>query len=266
MSAISATHSIGAATQTVGRTLDRISSGLRVVSARDDAAALGVATNLNTTARAIRVAIRNANDGVSIIQHTESALQTATDIMQRMRELGVQSASETLQNKERAYIETEFSELKDEIERVALDYNFNGMNLTDGLTTTLSVQVGIYDNAASRVDIQLANVRKLHSDISSTSIATVTSARQALADLDSTLDNANSMRSELGATQNRLESTIKNSGVYTESMLGAASQIQDANMAVETAELARSQIMKTAASSVLTQSKNITNVVVDLIA
>jgi len=236
------------------------------VSARDDAAALGVATNLNTTARAIRIAIRNANDGVSIIQHTESALQTATDIMQRMRELGVQSASETLQNEERAYIETEFSELKDEIERVALDYNFNGMNLTDGLTTTLAVQVGIYDNSESRINIQLANVRKLHSDVASTSIATVTSARQALAELDSTLDNANSMRSELGATQNRLESTIKNAGVYTESMLGAASQIQDANMAVETAELARNQIMKTAASSVLTQSKNITNVVVDLIA
>ncbi len=152
---LNAINNLNQTQRALGGSYQRISSGLRIAKAADDAAGLAVAESLNAQSASGRVAMRNTNDGISVIQTAEGAMDSVGDIISRMRELAVQSSSETLADDERAYIQDEFEQLSSEIDRIASSTNFNGNNLTDGTTTALDVQVGVMNTANDRITITL---------------------------------------------------------------------------------------------------------------
>ena len=249
----------------LGQSLSRISSGLRIGSASDDAAGLGVATTLETAAISTRQAMRNANDGISLIQTAESAGEEVTDILQRMRELAVQSSSETLADRERSFITDEFNQLRSEVGRIASSSEFNGMKLNDGTNTTLNVQVGITNDASSRVSISLTSLTTTALGINALDLGSVTTAQSALDSIDTALASVNSGRSQLGAVQNRLDSSINNSQNYSEALSAAASSIMDTDYATESSNLTKLQIMQQSGIASLAQAKNMNQSVVALL-
>jgi len=250
----------------LANSLGKISSGLRINSAAEDAAGLGVATNLENQVVSTRQAMRNTNDGISIIQTAESAANEVTDILQRMRELAVQSSSETLADSERSFISDEFNQLRSEVGRIAAVTEFNGISLANGTTSTLSVQVGIQNAASSRIDISLGNITTSGLAIDTLSLGTVSNARGAIDSLDTALTSVNGFRSGFGAVQNRLDSALNNSQIYVESLSSAASQIMDTDFATETSNLTKLQIMQQAGVASLAQAKNINQSVISLLS
>lgn len=267
LSALSAANALNNTQGNLSSTLARISTGLRVTKAADDAAGSAVAMNLSTTARSGRQAIRNSNDGISVIQTAEAATKEVLNILDRMRELAVQSASETLENDERAYIDDEFGELSAEVERIAQATEFNDLALADGTKSSLTVQVGVTSGTESEVSITLGDltVSTLGVDTSSVDLTTASSAQTAIDTIDTAIDSVNSIRSDFGATQNRLDSAIANMTAYVESLNAAASQIMDADYAHETAEMTRLQVMQQAGVAALGQARGINQSVVSLL-
>jgi len=243
--------------RSLGTSFERVSSGLRINKAADDAAGYGVAENLEAQSRSASVAIRNTNDGVSVVQTAEGATSEVGSILKRMRELAVQSSSEVLATTERAYIQDEFSELSSEVDRLANVTEFNGKKLTNNSSSSLAVQVGVNNSANDRVSITLGDLTAstLGVKTSAMSMNTVASARAAITSLDSALNTVNGYHSDYGATQNRLGSALSNIEVYRENLVSAESQIRDADFAFETAELSKNQIMQQAGLSVLAQAK-----------
>ena len=242
----------------LSRTFSRMSSGLRINSAADDAAGLGMAENLDAEARSLRQAQRNTHDGISVIQTAEGASDEIGNIIKRMRELAVQSSSGTMDNVERGYINTEFSELASEVTRIANVTEFNGVSLTNG-AGTLNVQVGANGGADDRIAITTKDLKAttLAIDTGNISMANAVSAQAALAKLDLALDTVNSARSSFGSVQNRLESALNNLETYTANLQSAESRIRDADFAHESAQLAKYQIMQQAGVSVLGQANGL---------
>jgi len=268
VAAMMASGQLGRTNKSLSVSLNRISSGLRINSAADDAAGLGVATNLETSVISTRQAMRNTNDGISIIQTAEAATNEVTDMLQRMRELAVQSSSETLDDDERAYIQDEYLELADEITRISSVTQFNGVSLTDNSNTAIEVQVGIQDNADSRISISLIDLRAttLGVDSGALDLSTSSDAQAAISALDTALDSVNAGRSTLGAVQNRLDSALNNSQVFTEANSAAQSRIEDTDFASETSNLTKLQIMQQAGVAALAQAKNVNQSVVSLLS
>jgi flagellin len=266
LAAMMASGQLGRTNKSLTGSLAKISSGLRITSAADDAAGLGVATNLETQVISTRQAMRNTNDGISIIQTAESAANEVTDILQRMRELAVQSSSETLENAERSFIEDEFVQLRSEIARIAAVTEFNGVSLADGTTTQINVQVGINNAASSRITISLGDLTTTTLNIGSATLASVTGAQGAIDTLDTALNSVNSYRSQFGSVQNRLESSLNNSQVNAEALSAATSNIQDTDFATETSNLTKLQIMQQAGVAALAQAKNINQSVISLLS
>ncbi len=254
-----------------GRTLqgsfERISSGLRITKAADDAAGMGVAENLNAIERSARQAARNANDGISVIQTAEGATNEVANIIKRMRELAIQASSETLASTERAYIQDEYLSLESEVERISQVTEFNGLALADGTNSTLDVQVGVMDSANDRISITLGDLRVtvLGIDSGSIDMSNASTAQSAITTLDTALNSVNSYRSDYGATQNRLDSALTNLETYAENLKSAESQIRDADFAYETAELAKNQVMQQAGISILAQANQISQGALSLI-
>ena len=265
VSALAASRNLSNAQGALGDSLNKISSGMRITKAADDAAGLGVATNLETHEGSTRVAMRNANDGISIIQTAEGAQNEVVDILQRMRELAVQSSSETLHDDERAYIQDEVTELEEEVERLAAVTEFNGIQLGDGTTTQVSVQVGVANASSSRITIDLGDLTSTTLGVNGTDLSTSSAARDAIDDIDAALNTMNGYRSDLGAVQNRLDSAISSASVYGENLASARSQIQDADYATETANMTKNQIMQQAGVAALAQAKGINQSVLSLI-
>ena len=267
LTAMSAANSLNGTQGQLSNTLARVSSGLRVTRAADDAAGSAVAMNLNTTARSGRQAIRNANDGISVIQTAESASKEVLNILDRMRELAVQSSSETLEDGERAYIDSEFHQLSDEVERIAQSTEFNDIQLGDGTNSSLAVQVGVDASSNSRVGITLGNLTTSNLSVQTTDIdlTNASTAQTAITTIDSAIDSVNSIRADYGAVQNRLESSINNMSSYVESLSAAASQIMDADYAHETAEMTRLQVMQQAGVAALGQARGINQSVISLL-
>ena len=249
------------------RTLSRISSGKRVESAADDAAGLAVAENLDAAERSLRAAMRNTNDGISVIQTAESSTAEVGTILKRLRELAVQSASDTLATTERSYIEDEFLDLSAEIDRIANVTEFNGVKLSDGSLPTVEVQVGINDSVNDRIPIPMSDLRAvtLGVDTAGMSLLTSASSQLSLVTLDDAIDTVNSYRSDFGAAQNRLESSMRNLENYTENLASAESQIRDADFAYESAELSKFQIMQQAGTAILAQANGINQSALQLI-
>ena len=184
-----------------------------------------------------------------------------------MRELAVQSSSDTLENGERAYIDAEFHQLSDEIERIAQSSEFNDLALADGSTTTLDVRVGIDASSNSRVSISLGNLTTSNLTVQTTDVDLTASsgAQDAITTIDAAIDSVNSIRADYGAVQNRLDSSIRNMTTYVESLSAAASQIMDADYAHETSEMTRLQVMQQAGVAALSQAKGINQSVISLL-
>lgn len=265
VASLQATGKLNATQKALNKTLGHISSGLRITEAADDAAGLGVATNLETSVISVRQAMRNGNDAISIIQTAESGTNEVTDILQRMRELAIQSASETLADDERSYIQDEFLELQSEVARIANVTEFNGVQLADGSRTQVNVQIGINNDANSQISITLGDLTTNGLGISAINLDTSANALAALDVLDTALSSVNSSRSLLGAAQNRIESALNNAQIYVEALSSAESQIRDADFAVETSELTKLQIMQQAGVAALAQAKNINQSVISLL-
>jgi len=258
MASVDAINQLSSSTRKLAGSFERVASGLRINKAADDAAGLGVAENLNAAGRSARQAMRNTNDGISLLQTAEGATGEVANILKRMRELAIQSSSDTLDTDERQYIQDEFQELVGEVSRIASVTEFNGVQLTNG-ATTLQVQVGINNTTNDRITIGMGDLRAtvLGVDTGSVNLATVTGARSAIAIFDTALDSVNSYRSGYGSAQNRLETALRNTEIYVENITAAESRIRDADYAYETAEMAKHQILQQAGISVLSQAKAI---------
>jgi len=265
MAAISAANTLNSTQGSLSETLGRVSSGMRITKAADDAAGAAVAQNLSTQARSGRQAIRNANDGVSVIQTAEASTKEVLSILDRMRELAVQSSSDTLADGERAYIKTETTALISEISRIAQSSEFNGISLSDGDTTSLTVQVGVDGTANSQVSITLGDVMASSLSVDDITLSTASNARTAIGTIDTAIDSVNNIRATYGATQNRLDNAINSMSSYVESLSSAASQIQDADYAHETAEMTRLQVMQQAGVAALGQARGMNQSVLSLL-
>jgi len=256
LSSITAQRNLAGTGRSLGKAFERVSSGLRVNSAADDAAGLGVAENLEAASRSARVAMRNTNDGISVVQTAEGATSEVGNILKRMRELAVQSSSETLESTERQYIQDEYTALASEVDRIAEVTEFNGLKLTNNSNTSLSIQVGVNNTTNDRIAITMGDLRASTLGVFTTqmSLNSSGSAQSAITTIDTALDSVNGYRSSYGAVQNRLTDSLVNLEVYSENLVAAESRIRDADFAHETAEMAKLQIMQQAGLSVLSQT------------
>ncbi|MED5369508.1 MAG: flagellin [Myxococcota bacterium] len=254
-------------TRSLSNSFRKISSGLRVSKAADDAAGLAVAENLEAASRSADVAMRNTNDGISIISTAEGAASEVGNILKRMRELAVQSSSDTLDDEERTYIQDELTELSEEVDRISAVTEFNGIALADGTNTQLEVQVGVMNSANDRITITLGDLTAstLGVDTGSVDLSTAASARTAIDTIDTAIDSVSSYRSKFGAVENRMNSALNNLETYSENLQAAESRIRDADFAYETAEMSKNQIMQQASTSVLAQAKTVSQGALNLI-
>jgi len=237
--------------------LERLSSGSRINRAGDDAAGLAISENLRAQIRGFRQAKRNAQDGVSLIQVTEGGLNEISNMVVRLRELAIQAASDTIGDKERQFTDREFQALKSEMQRIADGTSFNGTPLLNGKTGTLEIQVGNYNNPMSdRVvyNSQNANVTLESLGLVGESVSTKVGAQTTLSALDDALTRLNSVRADLGAMQNRLQSTINSLAISDENLSAANSRIRDADLAQEVSDLTKNNILLQAGISVLGQA------------
>lgn len=240
------------------RTLERLSSGSRINHAGDDAAGLAISETLRAQIRGLGQAERNAQDGISLIQVAEGGLVEISNILIRMRELGVQASSDTVGVRERKFLDTEFQQLMEEIDRIANSIEFNGNPLLNGNGTTFEVQIGTKNNPlVDRIklfDPYASNVNLVSLGINLSTVADKTSAQNSLAGIDDALNRVTATRAEFGAMQNRLQSVINNLTVNKENMMAANSRIRDADLAEETSELTKQQILSQSGVAVLTQA------------
>lgn len=240
----------------------RLSSGLRINKAADDAAGLAVSESLRSQVVGLRQAVRNTNDGISIIQTGEGALNEIHNNLSRLRELAVQAASGTLNDPERSYINTEASQILQEIDRLANVTAFNGLALLNGQSTTgtgtisLEVQVGIFNTSNDRISVTVSSARTEALGINTVTLDSSTNAQTALDSIEDAIQTVSGVRALLGATQNRLNSALNNLNISIENLSAAESQIRDADFAAETAELTRNQILQQAGVSVLSQANS----------
>jgi flagellin len=239
------------------KSLERLSSGFRINRAGDDAAGLAISENLKAQIRGLKQASRNAQDGVSLVQVAEGSLNEISQILIRLRELSVQAASDTIGPVERQFLNVEYDQLVSEIDRIADGTEFNGTQLLSGTGSILDFQVGTRNDPnidrlsfdASKAD---ANAAAL--GVNLTSVADKASAQNTLSAIDQAIVSVSAMRADFGAIQNRLQSTISNLSVSVENMSAANSRIRDVDVAEETAELTRNNILLNAGTSVLAQA------------
>ena len=259
MASINALNDLNATSRALSRSFERISSGKRIARAADDAAGLGVAENLRAASTSAAVASRNTNDGMSVIAVAEGASSEVGNILVRMRELAVQSASETLGNDERAYVQQEYASLAGEVDRIAAVTEFNGQSLTDGTLTTLGVQVGIQNTANDQIAITLGDLTSvtLGVDTGAIDMSTAAGASAALTTIDAAIDTVSGYRADYGATENRLNNALNNLETFAQTTIEAEARIRDADFGKETAELSQNQVLMQAGVSVLGQAKGL---------
>lgn len=249
---------------------ERIASGKRITNAGDDAAGLSISENLRAQYRSMLQAERNANDGMSFVQVAEGGLNEIGNILVRMRELQIQAASDTVGDRERGFIDQEVQSLKAEVDRIANVTSFNGTPLLNASASksVLEIQVGIRNNPEDRLNFDTSenDARADSIGISGISSASVDDARSALDAVDEGMNRVNASRARLGAMQNKLQSTINNLGIAKENLANARSRVADTDVAQETAELIRENILQQAGVSVLAQANMAPTLALKLIA
>jgi len=249
----------------------RLSSGMRINSAADDAAGLGISENLSANIRSMAQAQRNANDGISMSQVAEGSMNDMQGIVSRMRELSVQSSNSTLGDNERGYIQTEFTQLSSEIDRISKVTDFNGQKLLDGSASSgLTFQIGIQNTANDRLSMSITKLdtstlgsTSLH--ISAASLSTAAKAQAAIGTFDKAIQQLSQARAKVGATQNRMTVTVSNLAVTQENLTAANSRIRDVDVAQESANLTKSQILSQAGLAVLSQANQLPQAALSLL-
>jgi flagellin len=256
ISSLTAQRNLGTSQSALSTALQRLSSGLRVNSAKDDAAGLAIATRMTAQSQGMTVAIRNANDGISLSQTAEGALGQIKDHLLRMRDLAVQSANGTNTSGDRAQLENEFDQLQQEIDRIAQQTAFNGVKVLDAGAGTTTFQIGA--NAGETVSITTTAVSgsavSAATASATTTVSTASGASAALGTIDTALDTINTQRSTYGAAQSRFEGIVSVLQIARENQTAAASRIVDADFAAETANLSRAQILQQAGTAMLAQA------------
>jgi len=247
--------------------IEKLSSGLRINKAGDDAAGSAISSQLTAYEQGLKQANRNANDGVSLIQTAEGAMNEMTGIVQRMRELSVQAANEgTMDSTERGYLDQEFQLLESELDRIVNVTEYNGQKLVDGsVSSGVSFQVGMKNTGNDRISVSIANSNSTSLGLNDESLSSASNAQKAIAALDTALQTINTTRGTLGATQNRLEATMSNLSVMHENMAAGNSRIKDVDVAEESAAFTRSQILSQAGTSMLAQANSLPQSALSLI-
>lgn len=253
----------------MNQSLARLSSGFRINQAADDAAGLAISENLRGQIRGLRQAHRNANDGISLVQVAEGGLNEVSNMIIRLRELAVQASSDTIGDTERKFLDVEYQQLKSEIQRVTEVTKFNGRDLLNGTGGVIDIQVGTNnDPFKDRISFNAsaANASLDALGLSAESLAEKTSAQTSMDVLDRALVSVNAIRANFGAMQNRLQSTAANIAISDENLSAANSRIRDADIAAESAELTRNNILMQAGVSVLGQANNMSNIALKLLS
>ena len=258
---LTAQRNLSTSAGSLATSMQRLSSGLRVNSAKDDAAGLAIAERMNAQMRGMNVAIRNANDGISLAQTAEGALGKIGENLQRMRELAVQSANDTNGASDRTALDTEYKQLAEENARVIANTEFNGQKLltgTGGTTGTFNFQIGAKSAADNQISIVTTNVATAMGTNTQGAAATLgadaTTARTAMDNIDTALTAVNTSRSTYGASQTRFEAVISNLRVASENQAASRGRIMDADFAQETANLSRGQILQQAGTAMVAQA------------
>jgi len=254
---IAAQRNLGLNTAAQKASLEKLASGSRIVRAADDAAGLAISEKMRATIRSVRQDVRNASDGISMIQTAEGGMNEIGNILVRFRELSIQAASDTITDVERGFINKEVSQLRQEVDRISESTEFNGHKLLNGEGQVLDIQVGQRNNPGLdrfQFDTSKTNATTAALGIDGISVASKEEAQDNLDKVDDAIKMLSGNRAELGALQNRLQSTVNNLNIYDENMSASRSRIYDVDMASETAELTKTNILSQAGTAVLSQA------------
>lgn len=257
---ITARRSLDGNQKIMDKAMSQLASGSRITKAADDAAGLSISEGMKSQVRSYQQALRNTNDGVSLLQVAEGGLGEINNILTRMRELGIQAASDTVGDQERGFINQELVQLKDEVDRIAHSTKFGSRNMLDGSGGQVDFQVGI--NGSSESDVISFDPSKSHATSSNLGISSIDfsskdGAKDSLSELDNAQNMVNGFRANIGALQNRLASTTENLGTQIENLSVANSRIRDTDVAESSAEFTKSNILLNASTNVLAQANEV---------
>ena len=258
IASINAQRNLEVNTNSLNGSVARLSSGLRITRAADDAAGLGISETLRAQIRSINQAARNANDGISLLQIADGGAANIGNLLGRLRELAEQSASGILGATERSYLDQEFVALRSEIDRISAVTEFNNVKLLSGSdNNSLSIQIGFRSSANDTLSIALNDLTTSDLSLSSVNVSTASGALSALSNIDSAISAVASARATIGSLQNRIDAAVQNLQVANENITAAESRIRDADIAFETATFVRNQILVQAGTSILAQANTL---------
>jgi len=260
--AASAARFLGQSYEALAQSVERLSSGLRINSAKDDAAGLAVRELMRADIAVLQQGARNAQDGISMVQTAEGAMQTIDNLLVRMKQLAEQAATGTYSSAQRALMDSEFDELANEIERIAGSAKFNGISLLNSATGTVSI---VFGNSSDTITINKTDMTKSGLGIDSLNIDTAESASAALSVLDTAISTATTARADFGAKMNRLENTVQVLNVQAETLMSSESRISDVDVATETAKMTRNQVLANAGVAMLAQANAIPQMALTLL-
>lgn len=268
VASLNAQRNLGSTRINMNKALEKLSSGQRINRAGDDAAGLAISENLKAQIKGLGQAGRNAEDGVSLVQIAEGALGEVSNILIRLRELSVQAASDTIGSTERKFLNVEFEQLTSEIDRIANSTEFNRVPLLNGTGAVFDIQIGTRNDPISdrlTFDASSADVNVAALGLNLASVSDKISAQNSLTSIDQAIISVSGIRADFGALQNRLQSTVNNIQVSIENLASANSRVRDTDVAAETAELTKQNILMQAGTSVLSQANSSTNSALSLI-
>jgi flagellin len=254
VSSLAAQNNLTNSTNALERSVERLSSGLRITRAADDAAGLGVSETLRAHIRSINQAGRNSNDGISLTQIADGAAQTIGNLLSRLRELASQSANGTVGTTERSYLDQEFVQLRSEIDRIASVTEFNGTALLSGSANTFTIQVGYKSGSNNSLTLTLKDLDVAAVGLSSVNVSSAANAQSALSNIDSAISAVATARADYGSYQNRFEATIASLQVTSQNFSAAESRIRDADVAYETSIFTKNQILVQSGIAILAQA------------
>ena len=255
VASINAQRNLSTVSERLGGNFRRLSTGLRISTAADDAAGLAISERLRSQVRSLEQGKRNANDGISLVQTAEGALNEVSSILTRLRELAIQSSNGSVSDQDKATLNEEFTSLVSEVDRIGRSTEFNGVKLLDGSSSSVSFQVGFGTTAGiDTLSVSLSAALSTSLSLNSLDIGSTGTTTTAITNVDAAINSVSSLRGSLGAVQNRLGSTINNLAIQTENLSAAESRIRDVDVAYETAQLTRNNILQQASISVLSQA------------
>ncbi|MCR4419341.1 MAG: flagellin [Clostridia bacterium] len=266
ISALNAYRNLTVTNTALSKSMEKLSSGLRINRAADDAAGLAISEKMRGQVRGLAQAIRNAQDGISLIQTAEGALNETHAILQRMRELAVQAANDTNTDEDRTQLQAEVTQLIQELTRIANNTEFNTKKLLNGSLAGTGLIFHIGANAGQTVTLTINNMTATGLSVNTVNISTQSGANTAISAIDTAIEQVSTQRANLGAMQNRLEHTINNLSVAKENLTAAESRIRDVDMAEEMMAFTRNQILMQAGTAMLAQANQVPAVVLQLLS